>query len=241
LTGVIAEIYMSWWDGQLVVLLREIMLYLRYMLTDEQIQRKDHDNYAPERRTRRGRPPRFTASGSEVDEETRMRPWNFDGCDVPDNDETRKMWCEAVEIMVVQTMKNHCYKFKGQLYRQEEGGSIGLDLTGVIAEIYMSWWDGQLVVLLREERIFALFYKRYVDDINLLLKCECTDETEIEGPMDRHVMEKVRRIANTIHSNIKATCDCGSNYEDEKLPVLDLKIWIGGSENGTKILCTNTL
>ena len=63
-------------------------------------------------------------------------------------------------------MKNHCFKFKGQLYRQEKGGSIGLDLTGVIAEIYMSWWDGQLAIRLREHRIYILFYTRYVDDAN---------------------------------------------------------------------------
>ena len=127
-------------------------------------------------------------------------------------------------------MKNHCYKFEGKIYRQEEGGSIGLDLTGVIAEIYMSWWDGQLVVLLREERMFTLFYKRYVDDINLILKIEGmeVEETTTE-PRDKLIMERVREIANTIHSNIKATCDYGSNYRDGKLPVLDLKMWIGES------------
>ncbi len=50
-------------------------------------------------------------------------------------------------------------------------------------------------------------------------------------PRDRTVMEKVRTLANTIHDNIKATCDYGSNYDDGKLPMLDLKIWIGQSSN----------
>ena len=54
------------------------------------------------------------------------------------------MWCEAI-VQIKQTMKNHC--FNGMLYGQEVGGSIGLDLTGVIAE-NMAWWDNQLVVLL---------------------------------------------------------------------------------------------
>ena len=40
--------------------------------------------------------------------------------------------------------------------------------------------------------------------------------------------------ANTIHNNIKATCDYGSNYPDGKLPVLDVKLWIGESTNGMK-------
>ena len=152
------------------------MLYLRYMLTDQQLESKDLEGIVPERRTRRGRPPLFTASGSEDDERTRMQPWNFEGCIEPDEQITRKIWCEAIEVMIKQTMKNHCFKFKGKLYRQEQGGSIGLDLTGVIAEVYMSWWDGQLVVLLRGNGLFTLFYRRYVDDINMIIRVERGEE-----------------------------------------------------------------
>ena len=79
---------------------REIMLYLRYMLTDREIQRKQLDNYTPVRRTYRGRPPMFTASGSSTNYQTRMQPWNFDGCTEPDEEDTRKMWCEAIEVLV---------------------------------------------------------------------------------------------------------------------------------------------
>ena len=44
-------------------------------------------------------------------------------------------------------------------------------------------------------------------------------------------------MRNTIHDNIKATCDYGSNYEDQKLPMLDLKIWSGQtSSNENKIM-----
>ena len=87
-----------------------------------------------------------------------------------------------------------------------------------------------------EERMCTLFYIRYVDDINLILDVD--GEEEVEGePRDKVIMERVRAKANTIHSNIKATCDYGSNYDDGKLPVLDLKIWIGDSAaNGTKIM-----
>ena len=73
--------------------------------------------------------------------------------------------------------------------------------------------------------MFTLFYKRYVDDINLIIKIEREDT--ITGPRDKCIMERVKLLANTIHSNIKATCDYGSNYEDGKLPMLDVKMWIG--------------
>ena len=115
--------------------------------------------------------------------------------------------------------------FKGRIYRQEEGGSIGLDLTGVISEIYMSWWDSELKILLRGARIITILYKTYVNDINMALSIEIQEG--IVGPKDKYVMEKVKALANTIHDNIKATCDYGSNYEDHKLPMLDLKIWSG--------------
>ena len=98
--------------------------------------------------------------------------------------------------------------FQGRIYRQEEGGSIGLDLTGVVADIYMSWWDGQLIVLLREEGMMAMLYRRYVDDINMMIAVEL--EGEINGPKDRYVMEKVKQIADTIHPSTKTTCDYGS-------------------------------
>ena len=210
------------------------------MLTDEQMHEKQLTQYCPARRNRRGARPQFHASGSELNNETRMRPWNFDACDEPDEREIRRMWCEAVESMVKQTMKNHCYKFNGKLYRQEIGGSIGLDLTGVVAEIYMTWWDGQLLVLLNQEGIMAIFYKRYVDDVNMVLDTNDTyaeDNDGHEHPRDKLLMEKVRETANKIHNNIKATCDYGSNYMDGKLPVLDVKLWIGEGNDGTlKIL-----
>ena len=89
-----------------------------------------------------------------------------------------------------------------------------------------------MIVLLREARFFAILYKRYVDDIIMLLAMEI--EEEINGPSDKYVMEKVREIANTIHPKTRTTCDYGSKYEDGKLPGLDLKIWTGESTRGGK-------
>ena len=156
----------------------------------------------------------------------------FTDTNQPDENKTRKMWCVAVGVLVTKTMQNHCYMFEGRIYRQEEGGSIGLDLTGVVADIYMSWWDGQLICLLGEANIFAILYKRYVDDINMALAMNT--EEEVEGPTDKYLMEKVRTIANTIHPKTRATCDYGSKYEDGRLPMLDVKIWIGESTSGAR-------
>ena len=53
----------------------------------------------------------------------------------------------------------------------------------------------------------------------------------------RVTMEKNKQIAETIDSNLKVTTDTTTNYEDRRLPILDVKVWIGNDRNGdTRIL-----
>ena len=89
-----------------------------------------------------------------------------------------------------------------------------------------------MIVLLMQEGMIAILYKRYVDDINMLIAMQI--EGEINGPKDRYVMERVKEIADTIHPSTKTTCDYGSNYNDNKLPMLDVKMWLGDSTNGQR-------
>ena len=46
-----------------------------------------------------------------------------------------------MRLMIVKTMSLHDFQLDGQLYRQSRGGSIGLDLTGVVSDVYMCEWD----------------------------------------------------------------------------------------------------
>ena len=56
-----------------------------------------------------------------------------------------KILFETLSIGVHFTMKNHLYSFNDEMRRQEEGGPIGLALTGDVAQILMAWWDKQLI------------------------------------------------------------------------------------------------
>ena len=47
------------------------------------------------------------------------------------------MWTETVVTGVKLVMSNHVYKFDNELRIQTDKGSIGLKLTGVLAEIKM--------------------------------------------------------------------------------------------------------
>ena len=56
-------------------------------------------------------------------------------------------------------------------------------------------------------------------------------------PGDRKTMKVVRDIGNSIHPSIQLEVDYPSNYEDGKIPLLDLKVWIQeGNDGSSKII-----
>ena len=67
-------------------------------------------------------------------------------------------------------MKNHVYTSDKQIKLQSKGGAIGLELTGVLAQLFMVWWDRQFKVKMDENGLRLRMYKRYVDDINREIK-----------------------------------------------------------------------
>ena len=72
---------------------------------------------------------------------------------------------------------------------------------------------------LSEEGVSVQLYKRYVDDINIVLKTKESDD-------EKETLEKVKHIGDKIHSSIQLEADYPDNYEDNKVPILDLKVWI---------------
>ena len=147
----------------------EIALYLRYHLTDKEIEDIRITNYCPVRATKKGRPPTFVASGSDTDIEKRFGPWRYNNIE-PSDEEKKRMFCRAIRVMIEKTMSLHDYVFDGKIIRQKSGGSIGLDLTGVVADIYMCHWDKIFIQRLADAGILAKIYERYKDDMNLLLE-----------------------------------------------------------------------
>ena len=48
-------------------------------------------------------------------------------------------------IAVTFVMKNHVYVLNKQIRKQSTGGPIGLALTGDVANVFMCWWDEELM------------------------------------------------------------------------------------------------
>ena len=53
------------------------------------------------------------------------------------------------------------------LYRQVEGGSIGLRLTGVVARVVMDIWRDLMTASIRRMKVEIYLLIKYVNDVNL--------------------------------------------------------------------------
>ena len=140
-------------------------------------------------------------------------------------------------------MKNHLYTFDHKIKLQLKGGPIGLELTGVLAQLFMVWWDRQFKTKMDENGLRLRMYKRYVDDVNVVINApraglkfvesegkviqdESVAEQEQDIKADKRCMALVQKIGNSIHPSIELEVDYPSRHEDGKLPILDLKVWV---------------
>ena len=72
-------------------------------------------------------------------------------------------------------------------------------------------------------------YKRYKYDVNMILKTkEGTNDTNTE------IINEIKRLADSIDRSLTVKTDMSENYQDGKLPILDLKVWIGDDREGRK-------
>ena len=210
---------------------REIALYLRFHLSDEEIRAEGLEGVCPRRKTHLGRPPTFVSSGSAAGSDERYGPWFFPRR-APRGVEVRRMFCIAVRVMIVKTMSLHDFQLDGKIYRQSSGGSIGLDLTGVVSDIYMCEWDRLLMMKMEDDGFLIMLYKRYKDDVNFVVKC-LVGLTIAEGQeRDKAVVGRIKRLAESIDPHLKVSTDVCSAHDDGRLPILDLKTWIGRDQVG---------
>ena len=94
-------------------------------------------------------------------------------------------------------------------------------------------------------------YKCYVDDVNIVCKAieagtgyengqltttAIPTREEAEEPSDKRTMSLIKLIANDIHPSMKVEIDFPSNHEDDKMPILDLKVWLEVIDDRTTIM-----
>ena len=210
----------------------ELGLYLSLNRTVEYINSVQLTEVCPKRKKKK-RPPRMTGSGSLPTKRGRFHPWIRRNRD-PDEGECRILLKEGIKIALEVILNNHMYKFNNQVRKQNLGGPIGLDLTEVVAKIFMNWWDRQLLQLLEAQQHEVYLYRRYVDDITICL--QGVPLTQGEHNIDELTFNLVSTISNSITKCIQIESDYPSKYEDNKIPILDLKIWIHKVDGHNTIL-----
>ena len=85
-----------------------------------------------------------------------------------------------------------------------------------------------------ESNMKIYLYKRYVDDVSIVAE-GIDNETDDGKEKDERTMEKLKEVGNSIHRSIQLEADYPSNYEDRKLPILDVKVWLETNNGVTKI------
>ena len=89
-----------------------------------------------------------------------------------------------------KAMSNHVYTVGDDIFLQEEGGPIGLELTGALSRPFMMRWDRMYLEAVRREGITMWLYERYVDDSNQIAESRHED--------DKTLAEDLTKIANGI-------------------------------------------
>ena len=92
-----------------------------------------------------------------------------------------------------------------------------------LKQVFMMWYNKKLLERLEENGMAPFMYKRYVDDINVVMPKPRGAEG-YEG--DEYAMMNLQRIGNDIHPSIQLEVDYPTKSDDKKLCILDLKMWV---------------
>jgi hypothetical protein len=147
--------------------------------------------------------------------------------------------------LLVTCMDNHIYQFENKIRIQKQGGPIGLKLTGEITDCLIIDWDKKLLAKLKSFKMIPDLYTRFKDDIEIAIESlekgsilvddkivvdenkKLLDENRSESKV---TMDVVQQIANAINPIIKLTVETPCNFEDGKMPVLDVKVNVNEDE-----------
>ena len=144
----------------------ELRLYLALTASPDLLTELGIADMCLTRNTTKGRQRTITVRGSEEQKEKSFKPWNLP-VKQPDEYGGRVMLREALRVALTLIMKNHVTTRSGS---KQKGTPIELKLTGVLAHIFMIWWDNEFAARLFKMGIVMRMNKRYVDDINLAIQ-----------------------------------------------------------------------
>ena len=230
----------------------ELARYMAHSFTVEEQENLGIKDMVMQRKNKGGRRPKVTGREMANEWDDKESIW-LGPVKEPDDEEKRKLLALAVGREVELVMRNHLFRFRGKVYKQDEGGAIGSELTCVVARTRMIMFMREMKRKVAElEGIRMFLAKVYVDDTALVStsiergwrydKCEGKLVwTQAWSDEDFGVASDVRTarvmvdVANSLDEDIQMTFDCPSSNGDGKMPVLDLKMWMCDEEGVKKV------
>ena len=116
----------------------EIGLYQALNHQQSYLRAKGLLKYCRARRTKRGRCPLITGCGMEERKGKRFAAWRK-AKRTADRNTRHRLLVEAMKVALLFIMNNHVYSFNKEVKKQQKGGAIGLELTGVLAQLFIVW------------------------------------------------------------------------------------------------------
>ena len=212
----------------------EIGKYLAVTMPREEIAREGLTNVIPDRIEETGREisVAYLCNNNNVDKWKKARK--------PGNKQKKKMVALAVAEGVKACMSHHVYCVGDKTFLQQDGGPIGLELTGAVSRSFMWRWDKLYLEKVKKAKINMMLYERYVDDSNqvavvpppgskyneergkLVMDPQLRDH---DVPADERLTRILLSIANSVMECVKMEADWPSRNSDKKMPILDMKVW----------------
>ena len=122
----------------------------------------------PSRRHKAGAKPGLTGAGPLGAKANDEVQWKFRDVELTAI-EKKRLVAEVLRLAVEMMFSTHCYSFGGRIFRQTEGGPIGLRSTCAVARVVMARWDQKFKERLKMANIRSELDGRYVDDGRLVL------------------------------------------------------------------------
>ena len=218
----------------------EVGKYIAVTVDKERIASEGLSNVIPERKRETGRAitVAYLCNKSNEDKWKTARK--------PGKQQRKKMIAIAVAEGIRVCMSQHVYRVGDKTFLQQSGGPIGLELTGAVSRAFMHRWDNLYIERVRKSGIKMKLYERYVDDSNqvavvpppgsiyddrenkIIIDPQKDDK---DVPDDERLAKLLLEIANSIMECVKMEGDWPSKNQDNKMPILDMKVWM--DEQGT--------
>ena len=180
--------------------------------------------------------------GKEKEGEEEVQ-WAFPSRE-PTSLEKRKLFGACLEIGVRKSFALHLYQFGGKIYRQTDGGPIGMRLAGSVARVVMAEWGSRMMSIMKENNIEVWLAACYVDDVRFITSIiekgvrweartrkfarrdDWIEEDLLENASDeKRTATELQKAMNSIFANLQFTTEIPEDFRDGKLPTLDCRIW----------------